>query len=57
MKKRLRWLLGILLAAALFVWAFSWGLGIWTIDWDNPAPLWKAMWRKSAISTASWWQT
>ncbi|MGI6362904.1 MAG: transglycosylase domain-containing protein [Bacillota bacterium] len=38
MKKRLRWLLGILLAAALFVWAFSWGLGIWTIDWDNPAP-------------------
>lgn len=38
MKKRLRWLLGILLATVLFVWAFSWGLGIWTIDWDNPTP-------------------
>jgi len=39
MKKRLLRLIAFgLLAATLFAWAFSHGLGIWTIDWDNPAP-------------------
>lgn len=38
MRKRLRWLIGFVLALILFLWAFSYGLGIWTIDWDNPVP-------------------
>lgn len=38
MRKRLRWLISIVLALVLFLWAFSYGLGIWTIDWDNPVP-------------------
>ena len=41
MRKWLRWLIGLLLAAVLFIWAFSWGMFIWTIDWDDPAPFMK----------------
>lgn len=37
-KKRLRWLIVFVAGAVLFFWAFSHGLGVWTIDWDNPAP-------------------
>jgi membrane peptidoglycan carboxypeptidase len=37
-KRLLRWGAWCLLIATLAVWAFSYGLGIWTINWDNPAP-------------------
>lgn len=42
MRKRvLRWGVYCLLIIALFIWAFSWGMFIWTIDWDDPAPFMK----------------
>lgn len=41
MKRFLRFCTFCLLAAVLFLWAFSHGLGIWTIDWDDPAPFLK----------------
>lgn len=37
-KRLLRWGTTLLLAVILFVWGFSHGLIIWTIDWDDPAP-------------------
>jgi len=37
-KRLLRWGVYCLLITVLAVWAFSYGLGIWTIDWDEPAP-------------------
>ncbi|MGI6365592.1 MAG: transglycosylase domain-containing protein [Bacillota bacterium] len=38
LKRLLRFFAFCLLAGILFIWAFSHGLGIWTIDWDDPAP-------------------
>lgn len=38
MRKHLRRLAALVLTAILFFWAFSHGLGIWTIDWKNPVP-------------------
>lgn len=39
LKGLLRWGMGALLALSVFILAFSHGLGIWTIDWDDPAPI------------------
>ena len=58
MKKRLLRLIAFgLLAATLFAWAFSHGLGIWTIDWDNPAFPGRGCRTQLNTSTASWWPT
>lgn len=39
MKRLFRIALGCLLMVILAGWAFSHGLFIWTIDWDNPKPI------------------
>ncbi len=38
MKKHGRRLLVLVLASLILYWAFSYGLVVWTIDWQNPAP-------------------
>lgn len=38
-KTLLRWGLYTILVLALGAWAFSHGLYIWTIDWENPTPI------------------
>jgi len=38
LKRLLRWGIIALITLSLFTWAFSHGLFIWTIDWDNPTP-------------------
>jgi len=40
MKRRLlRWGVYCLLGLALVAWAFSYGMIVWTVDWENPAPI------------------
>ena len=38
-KKIIRWGLCLLLVFALLAWGFSHGLIVWTVDWNNPVPV------------------